>query len=115
MIADPATLLVIVAESWVWTPGTPLFTSHLGGLMERVLFVEILAWYVVFGWRLFRGPRLAADRLHSTGRTSEVFGWRMAGAESRCASLDCATAKKQTQGLRSCRHPRKHFHCGRRD
>ncbi len=69
MIASPATLLVMVAESWIWWPGTPLFTSHLGGLMERVLFVEILAWYVVFGWRLFRGPRPAAARLRSTGRT----------------------------------------------
>jgi hypothetical protein len=26
----------------------------VGGLMERVVFIEILAWYVAFGWRLFR-------------------------------------------------------------
>jgi hypothetical protein len=23
--------------------------------MERVVFIEILAWYVAVGWRLFRG------------------------------------------------------------
>jgi hypothetical protein len=28
--------------------------AALGGLMERVLLIEILAWYVVLGWRLFR-------------------------------------------------------------
>jgi hypothetical protein len=27
-------------------------TLGVGGLMERVFFVEILAWYVVVGWRL---------------------------------------------------------------
>ncbi len=69
MIAGPATLVVIAAMFWVWTPGTPLFASHLGGLMERVLFVDILAWYVIFGLRLLRGPRLGAARLGSTGRT----------------------------------------------
>jgi hypothetical membrane protein len=68
MITSPATLFLLAAEFWIWAPGTPLFTSHLGGLMERVLFVEILAWYVVFGWRLFRAPGLAAVRFHSAGR-----------------------------------------------
>ncbi len=57
MIAGPATLVLITAMFWVYTPGTPLGPLHLGGLMERVLFVEILAWYVLFGWRLNRTLR----------------------------------------------------------
>jgi hypothetical protein len=54
MVAGPATLVVIAAMFWVFTPGASLAPLRLGGLMERVLFVEILAWYVVFGWRLAR-------------------------------------------------------------
>jgi hypothetical membrane protein len=53
MIAAPATLALIAIMFWVFTPGTALAPRRLGGLMERVLFIEILAWYVVFGWRLF--------------------------------------------------------------
>jgi hypothetical membrane protein len=68
IIASPATLLVLVAEFWVFAPGTLLFTAHVGGLMERLLFVEILFWYVLFGWRLFRAPSQAAVRSRSTGR-----------------------------------------------
>jgi hypothetical membrane protein len=65
MIAGPLTLAVIAVMFWVWTPGTPVAPLQLGGFMERVLFIEILAWYVVFGWRLFRKPGLAADRFGS--------------------------------------------------
>jgi hypothetical protein len=72
MIAGPGTLVVIAAMDWTWTPGTPTAPLRLGGLMERVLFVEILAWYVVFGWRLFRGPRLAADRLPAGGASQDA-------------------------------------------
>jgi hypothetical membrane protein len=60
MVAGPATLVIIVAMFWVFTPGTSLAPLRLGGLMERVLFLEILAWYVVFGWRLSHGPRAEA-------------------------------------------------------
>jgi hypothetical protein len=40
----------------------PSPVGQYGGLMERVLFIEILAWYAAVGWRLFRatgqvGPR----------------------------------------------------------
>jgi hypothetical membrane protein len=38
------------------SPGTAAAEGQLAGFMERVLFIEILAWYVVFGWRLFRAP-----------------------------------------------------------
>jgi hypothetical membrane protein len=48
VLAGPLTLVVIAVMFATW----PL-PPHLGGLMERVLFVEMLAWYVAFGLRLF--------------------------------------------------------------
>lgn len=53
LVAAPVTLLLAVVEFWVFTPGTALAPAQLGGLMERVVSLETLAWYVVFGWRLF--------------------------------------------------------------
>lgn len=47
MIAGVATLTMLGTMFSLWTTG-------MGGLLERLLFVELLAWYVVFGWRLFR-------------------------------------------------------------
>jgi hypothetical membrane protein len=64
-VASLVTLVLIASMFWVFTPGTPLAPARLGGLMERVLFIEILAWYVAFGWRLFarsRGETLDASR-----------------------------------------------------
>jgi hypothetical membrane protein len=43
-------------SSYSFAEGDPSPEGRLGGLMERALFVEILAWYAAFGWRLFRGP-----------------------------------------------------------
>jgi hypothetical protein len=42
-------------------------TGAAGGLMERVLFIEIMAWYAAVGWRLFRasghgGPKGAGTQ-----------------------------------------------------
>ncbi len=53
LVAALVTLVLVAVEFWVFTPGTPLASAQVGGLMERVLSVEMLAWYVVFGWRLF--------------------------------------------------------------
>jgi hypothetical membrane protein len=47
VLAGPLTLVVIAVMFATW----PL-PPHLGGLMERVLFVEVLAWYAAFGLRL---------------------------------------------------------------
>lgn len=43
--ASLCTFALMIAMFGTWTLG-------VGGLMERVFFVEILAWYVVVGWRL---------------------------------------------------------------
>jgi hypothetical membrane protein len=53
LVTALVTLMLVEVEFWVFTPGTPLASAHLGGLMERLLYLETLAWYVVFGWRLF--------------------------------------------------------------
>lgn len=36
--------------------GGPAPVGQFGGLIERVLFVVILGWYVLLGWRLLRTP-----------------------------------------------------------
>jgi len=53
LIAGIATLVLVTFMFWVFTPGTPLASLQFGGLMERVVMIEIEAWYVVFGWHLF--------------------------------------------------------------
>ncbi len=53
LIASFLTLVVIAIMFWVFTPGTPLASLRLGGLMERVVLIEIEVWYVALGWRLF--------------------------------------------------------------
>jgi hypothetical membrane protein len=50
--ASLASLALIVVMFGTWTLG-------IGGLTERVFFAEIMAWYVVVGWRLSHDrPRL---------------------------------------------------------
>lgn len=34
-------------------PRSPVSGAHIGGLLERVLGLVVLAWFVVVGWRLF--------------------------------------------------------------
>jgi len=53
LVAALVTLVLVAVEFWAFRPGTPLAPARVGGLLERVLSVEMLAWYVVFGWRLF--------------------------------------------------------------
>jgi hypothetical membrane protein len=62
LVAGISTLVLIAVMFWVWTPGTPLASLKPGGLVERVLFIEILAWYVALSWRLFRGAPSLAGR-----------------------------------------------------
>jgi hypothetical membrane protein len=63
LIASLLTLVLIAVTFWVFTPGTPQASLELGGLMERVSMIEIEAWYVALGWRLFvlaRSPQAIA-------------------------------------------------------
>jgi hypothetical membrane protein len=53
LVASLLTLVIIAITFWMFTPGTPLASLKLGGLMERVAVSEIEVWYVALGWRLF--------------------------------------------------------------
>lgn len=54
LAASVATLVIVAGTFWVFQPGTPVAPARLGGLMERIAITEILAWYVIAGWRLAR-------------------------------------------------------------
>jgi hypothetical membrane protein len=58
LIMDAVILLVVAFTFWVFTPGTALAADHLGGMMERVLFLVIQVWYVAIAWRLLTGSRV---------------------------------------------------------
>jgi len=49
-------LVLIVFMNLTLNPTSQLAALHVGGLAERVAFVDVLAWYVVIGWQLFRTP-----------------------------------------------------------
>jgi hypothetical membrane protein len=55
LVASAVTLVLVGLMFWVFTPGTPLAAAHLGGLMERIVVFEVLAWYVATGLRIVRG------------------------------------------------------------
>ncbi len=56
LVAALVTFVLAAIMFWVFTPGTLLAPLQVGGLMERVVSVETLAWYVAFGWRLVSEP-----------------------------------------------------------
>jgi len=51
LAASLGTLVLIAIMFWAFTPGTT--PVRLGGLMERVVMIEIEIWYVALGWRIF--------------------------------------------------------------
>jgi hypothetical membrane protein len=53
LIGSLLTLVLVVITFWAFTPGSSLASLKLGGLMERVVQIEVEAWYVALGWRLF--------------------------------------------------------------
>jgi hypothetical membrane protein len=57
LAATAATVLLVAVMFWLFNPRSPAAHTHLGGLAERLVSIETLAWYVVFGWRLFREGR----------------------------------------------------------
>jgi len=59
LLASLATLVLVgltfyTFSSYTFSAGDPSPDGQLGGLMERVVIIEILAWYGALGWRLFR-------------------------------------------------------------
>jgi hypothetical membrane protein len=61
LLASLATAILIVLTFYVfsfyrWSGGTAPVGQN-GGLMERIVFVEIMAWFATVGWRLSRTNR----------------------------------------------------------
>jgi hypothetical membrane protein len=60
LLACPATVVVSGVLFYVFSfyerTGGPAPVGQFGGLIERVLFVVVLGWYVLLGWRLLRTP-----------------------------------------------------------
>jgi hypothetical membrane protein len=69
--ASVATLVLIGIMFWVFTPSSLLGPLQLGGLLERILFLEILAWYLAFGWRLSRKESPSASATPVAGRDDQ--------------------------------------------
>jgi hypothetical membrane protein len=91
LLASLATLVLVALTFYTFSfyefTGGPSPVGQYGGLMERVLFIEILAWYAAVGWRLFRvtghgGPK---DAEQGTGVMALTFG--AADARQRRALL----------------------------
>jgi hypothetical membrane protein len=76
LTASLATLVLVRLMGWVFTPGTPLAPMQLGGLMERIVLVEVEAWYVALGWRLFAlaGSHEKVEEQETPGKTRETKG-----------------------------------------
>lgn len=64
--------LLLIAFSFVaLNPASPLEEMGIGGLIERLLAVEVFAWHAVMGWRLLHdggGRRLTAASARGTRR-----------------------------------------------
>ncbi len=54
LLASPLTLLLFVGYSISFDQVTVAAGQGVAGLTERVLMLEIQAWYVALGWRAFR-------------------------------------------------------------
>lgn len=55
LTAAVVAVALVAVEYAFLMPRSPLHSLHVGGLLERADFCWHYAWYVAFGWRLFRG------------------------------------------------------------
>ncbi len=63
IVAGPATLALTVLYFATFTPTIEGIQHGVAGLTERILVLELQAWYVAIGWLVFRrrGQRRAAE------------------------------------------------------
>jgi hypothetical protein len=54
LVASPLTLLLFIAYSMSFDQATVAAGLGIAGLTERILMLEVQAWYVVLGWLAFR-------------------------------------------------------------
>jgi hypothetical membrane protein len=58
LLAGPVTLLLFIAYNLSFDQATVAAGHGVAGLTQRVLFVEILSWFVALGWRTARTTNL---------------------------------------------------------
>jgi hypothetical protein len=57
VVGAPLTLVLFVTYTLSFNQAAIAAGHGVAGLTQRVLFVELLAWFVAMGWRAYRGPR----------------------------------------------------------
>jgi hypothetical protein len=57
LLGSPLTLLLVVLFFRTFVPTAAGVQQGVAGLVQRVLVVEVLAWFVAMGWLAFRTPR----------------------------------------------------------
>lgn len=62
IVAGPLTLALTVWFFSTFTPTAEGQLAGIAGLTERILITEMLTWYVIVGWRAFRGVGDVAAR-----------------------------------------------------
>jgi hypothetical protein len=60
LVAAPLTLVLYVVYAMSFNQAAVAAGHGVAGLTQRLLFVEILAWFVAMGWHAYRGPRSSA-------------------------------------------------------
>jgi hypothetical membrane protein len=58
IVAGPLTLVLAALYFATFTPTIEGIQVGVAGLTERILIIELQAWYVVMGWLAFRRPRI---------------------------------------------------------
>ncbi len=56
LLASPLTLTLLVLFLLTFTPTAAGASTGVAGLTERILIVEVQAWYVILGWIAFKRP-----------------------------------------------------------
>jgi len=64
IVAGPVTLALAVLYFATFTPTIDGVRHGVAGLTERILVLELQAWYVAIGWLAFRRRRLGSDHHH---------------------------------------------------
>jgi hypothetical membrane protein len=64
IVAGPLTLAFTVLYFATFTPTIEGVRHGVAGLTERILVLELQAWYVAIGWLAFRRRRLGSDQHH---------------------------------------------------
>ena len=64
MVAGPVTLALTVLYFATFTPTIEGVRHGVAGLTERILVLELQAWYVAIGWLAFRRAGLGSDQHH---------------------------------------------------